>query len=561
MATSAAARVLPVAADVHAYARDVAEGHITAGPHVRKAAERHLRDLVEGGARGLRFDEKKAERALRFISLLNLEEDTPFDLEPFQVFIVGSLFGWYSGEHRRFRRAYIEMGKGNGKTPLGAAIALYGMIAEGIPRAECYSAATTSPQAHIAFEDAKAIVRSTPELAGRVRSLEHNLSFRHSFFRPFSSDGARRSGPRPHIAIVDELHEHPDDGVIELLRAGTKRDLDALILAFTNSGASRNSVCWDDHQYSINVLDGVFDDDGWFAYVCALDEGDDWRDELVWLKANPGLGTILPVEYLREQIREASGKPSKENLVKRLNCCIWTEQLERWLVMEAWDACGAPIDREALAGRRCFAGLDLSSRTDFSAVTLLFPPEDDEEGEYIVLPFFFLPEQMIRRTRRERRDIAKWAAAGLVELTPGNTIDHGRIRDVILDLSTHYQIEEIAHDPWNSTQLATQLAESGATMVEVRQSAAHMSEPSKELEALTLSQRLRHGGHELLRWMASNVAVREDLNGNIRPDRDRSGDKIDGIVTTIMALGRAIVHRDVEPEESVYERRGVRRLT
>lgn len=538
-----ARRVVPVET-VHEYARDVVAGRVLAGPYVRLACERHLRDLEHGAERGLRFDDAKAAAALRFMALLNLDDDEPLRLEPFQAFIVGALFGWVRVEdgHRRFRRAYIEIGKGNGKTPMAAAIGLKGLCADGQTAAEVYSAATTRNQARILFDDAKRIVRATPDLEERLAVLMHNIGYRGCFMRPVSSEGRSLSGPRVHMALVDEVHEHPSDVVIEKLRAGTKRNLDALILEITNSGADRVSVCWEDHQYSVNVLDGVFEDDSWFAYVCALDEGDVWTDEAVWPKANPGLDTILPSVYLREQVREAVNKPAKANLVKRLNFCIWTEQLDRWLDMELWRASGeAEVDAAALAGQRCFGGLSMASRRDFAGFVMYFPDTRS------VLPYFWIPEDMVTRTGQERLQIEQWAAAGLVTLTPGNVADIDLIREDIEVLKGRYQVEEFPFDSNNATELAIQLEKGGATTVSMQTNGSKMSEAAQVLEALVAGEELRHGGHPVLEWMASNVAVQIDRHGNIKLDRERSGDRIDGVTGLVLAIARAIVHNQEEP--------------
>jgi phage terminase large subunit-like protein len=324
-----------------------------------------------------------------------------------------------------------------------------------------------------------------------------------------------------------------------MLRAGTKRDLDALIGIITNSGASRTTVCWTEHQYSVSVVEGLIEDDARFVFIASLDEGDDWRDENVWIKANPGLGTILPMEYIRQQVREGINKPSKQNTVKRLHACIWTEQVDRWLDMIQWDACGLmPIIPESLAGETCFIGLDLASRHDFTAAVFYFP-----KGQ-VAVPFFWVPEDMTQRTEQERQIIRTWAQAGLVKLTEGNITDYDVVREDILREAEKYQVEELAYDTWNATQLATQLQQEGLDVVPMQQGGAAMSEAAKALAAMVAEGTLTHGNHPVLRWMAANVAVREDLQGNIRLDRDKSGDKIDGIAALTMAIARASVYED-----------------
>lgn len=535
-----AERIVASAAVVHAYARDVVSGAIVAGPYVRMACKRHLDDLDHSGERGLYFDEAEAQRALTFISLLNLEPDKPFILEPFQTFIVGSLFGWYRNNgHRRYVTAYVEMSKGSGKTPLWAAIGLKGLCADGQTRAEVYSAAPTASQSRILYRDAQSMVDATPDLASRIRSLHTGITFGWSFFRPWSGDGKHKSGFRPHMGLIDELHEHNSPDVLEMLRAGTKRDLDALIGIITNSGTSRQSVCWTEHQYSVSVVEGNVRDDARFVYIASLDDGDDWRDESCWIKANPGLGTILPVEYLRQRMLEAVNDPTKQNSAKRLHACIWTEQVDRWLDMTQWDSCGLmPILPQSLAGESCYIGIDLASRYDFTAAVFYFP-----KGQ-VVVPFFWVPENMDQRTEQERQAIRQWEQQGYVKLTEGNRTDYDIVREDILREAMNYQVEEVAYDIWNAEHLATQIQNAGLEVVPMQQGGAAMSEAAKELAAMVAGGTLVHGNNPVLRYMAANVAVREDLQGNIKLDRERSGDKIDGIAALTMAIARAALHED-----------------
>jgi phage terminase large subunit-like protein len=536
------------------YANRIAVGEIVAGPWVRLAAKRHLRDLEEGPARGLIWRPELADRAVQFIECLRHYQGSVagklFILSDWQRFIVGSCFGWYAAEgQRRFRIAYVEIGKGNGKTPLAAAVALYGLVADGEAGAEVYSAATSREQAGICFNDAKQFVLACTPLMNRLQVGHSNIAYlaTSSFLRTVSAEGRGLDGKRPHIVVVDELHEHPTAQVVEKMRAGTKGRTRALIFEITNSGYDQTTVCFEHHDYSIKVLQGVVENDSWFAYIAALDKDDEpFDDETCWLKANPNIGVSLTQQYLREQVREAKDIPSKRNLVLRLNFCRWTEASESWVDLDAWDRCATPVQTSALRKRKCYGGLDLASVSDFNALAWIFPPLK-EDGLWEVLLRLYLPEGAVRKMREKKRlPVDAWVHEGLITITPGNVTDYGFIkRDVRADME-QFDVQEIAFDRFNSSQLVTDLQDDvGALMVGFGQGYGSMSGPIKELERIYMSGRLAHGGHKVLRWMATNVVATHDPAENVKFDRDRSTEKIDGMVALAMALGRAIAsHED-----------------
>lgn len=539
------------------YAKRVVSRKIVAGPWVRKACARHLSDLKSAKSRGLVWRLDLATRAIEFFpDMLRLEDGSPFVLLPWQQFVVGSLFGWYSADGtRRFRTAYVETGKGSGKTAFAAGIGLYGLVADGQAAAEVYSAATARDQASIVFRDAVRMRNQNPELAAVIEERVGSLAVPSTFsvFRAVSSEHRGLDGKRVHMAIVDELHEHPSSIVVDKMRAGTKAQRNALIFEITNSGYDRESVCYRHREYSEKVLEGIFENDQWFAYVCALDEKDDWTNPKVWVKANPSLGVTIPESYLREQVKEALGMPSKQNIVKRLNFCMWTEQAELWMPMDKWDACAGEVDPESLRGRICYAGLDLSSTTDLSALVLYFPGVDG--GRDQVLPFYWIPgDEIQERERRDHVPYLTWIEQGLLEATPGPVINYDAIQHRLNELVSEcgYLVQEVAFDRWGATKISQALMDDGFEMVEFGQGYASMSAPTKELEKLVLSRGFDHGGHPILRWNASNVSVAQDPAGNIKPDKKSSKARIDGIVAMIMALDRAFRH---SIEESEYERR------
>ncbi len=546
----------PPRTGVTQYAQDVMDGRILAGRLVRLAAERHLRDLDTGQERGLWFDDVAAEKAISFFELLRLAEgefaDKPFVLQPWQEFIVGSLFGWKGTDgHRRFRTAYIEMGKGNGKTPLAAAIGLYGLVGDDEPGAEIYPAAVTRDQANILFTDAKKMVAASPALSARIENLVRNLSYRDSFMRPVSSQARSLDGKRVHMALIDEVHEHPSALVVDKMRAGTKGRRQALILEITNAGYDRNSVCWHHHEYSRQVVEQPDLNDTWFAYVCGLDEGDDWADEAVWLKANPNLGVSVTLKYLREQVAEAKGMPSKQNIVRRLNFCEWTEQSTRWLDMDIWDLGAESFDQDELRGRMCYGGLDLAKSRDLSALILLFPPQAEGERWKVLCRFWVPEEDITRRSLKDGVPYEVWRDEGFIEATPGNSTDRRFINAAIVETMGRYDVREIAFDRVFFEGYSEELADEGVPMVPFGQGFLSMAGPTAELDRMLLAKEIQHGANPVLRWMASNVVVQQDAAGNMKPDKARSSEKIDGIVALVMCLGRAMVQKDAGP--SVYD--------
>lgn len=566
---------------VLAYAEAIRDGKIQAGWLVKRACLRHLQDLQDGADRGLRWNLEKALRAIRFFRILKLADTgLPFKLEPFQQFIIGSIFGWEGRDgHRRYRAAYIEMGKGNGKSPMAAGIGLYGLIADNEAAAEIYAAATMRDQAKIMFTDAERMVRASPYLHSRIVMTVNNLSVleTNSFFRAVSSEARGLDGHRVHMALIDEIHEHPTSMVVDKMTAGTKGRRQALIFEITNAGYDRTSVCWNHHEYSSKILNGHLENDEWFAYICGLDpcercrasgrefpkddcsDCDDWKDEKVWLKANPCLDVAVTRSYLARQVREAIGMPAKENIVKRLNFATWTEQDVRWLPMSDWDRCadldsqGKPIpildtDLEGMSG---VAGLDLATTGDIIAFVGLF----EAEGRTIIRPWFWLPEETAHaRFERSRVPYPLWVQQGFIKTTPGNIADYDIIRNDIRDLVDRFGIREVGYDRWNATQLVTQLTNDGLEMFPIGQGFNSMTAPSREFEKRVLAHRFQHGGNPVLRWMASNVAVVSDAAGNIKPTKEKSAEKIDGIVAALMALSRLIVNAG--GGTSIYETRG-----
>ena len=547
------------------YAWDVVHRRIVAGPHVRDACARHLSDLESCHARGLVWDKEAAARFYRFCEyVLRLNggefEGVPFNLHPSQAFIAGSVFGWKKGDgRRRFRVVYIEQGKGNGKSPLAAAIGLYGMVADHEPRAEVYAAATKRDQAMILFRDAVAMVEQSPELDARLLKSGKNpvWNLAHmdsgSFFRPISSDSAQ-SGPRPHIALLDEVHEHKNGMMVEMMRAGTKGRRQALIFMITNSGADKRSVCWSYHEYACKVAAGQLVDDSFFGYVCALDPEDDpFTDKSCWQKANPLLGITIPYEYIEEQVTAAKGMPSKEAVVRRLNFCQWTDAVSPWIGKDVWMKASDPsvsYDSELLVGRKCYGGLDLSSTTDLTAYTLMFEPTD-ADPVWRQLTWFWLPKDaIIDKERKDRVPYSTWHTMGWLHLTPGAAIDKRFVLAKVVETTARFNVQSIRYDRWRIEDFKGLCQDEGVVLPlePFGQGFKDMAPAVDEYERLLIDEQVKHDGNPVLTWNAASAVLATDPAGNRKPTKQRATGRIDGIVASVMAAGGVLASLSPEPK-------------
>src|SRR4029077_441393 len=429
------------------YAKRVEAGQIPAGPLVRAACKRHLADLEHGADRGLYWDTAAAKRVINFfVKVLRLPDGEragqPFRLEPWQGFVAGSLFGWRRGQGgaRRFRTGYCETGKGSGKSPLGAGVGLYMLTADGERGAECYAAAVTRDQAKIPFRDAVRMVEASPALSKRLQKSGErdvfNLAYLEaaSYFRPISSEGRGLDGKRVHFALIDEVHEHPTDIVIEKITAGVKGRRQPLILEITNSGVDRTSICYQHHEYTERVVTGQIEDDEWFGYVCGLDDADEpFESEDCWRKANPSLGVTIQLDYLRKQVREAKGMPAKQSLVRRLNFCQWVDAANPAIDGDLWRSCEADFDEDQFAGLESVGGLDLSGTRDLTALARAYPPNAD--GVVHAEVEFWTPgDTSADRCARDRVPYALWAREGHVTETPGRSVDYGFVAQRVSEL-------------------------------------------------------------------------------------------------------------------------------
>jgi len=537
------------------YALEVVDGKRVAGPHVRAQCARHLQDIKEGCKRGLVWDLAASEKAQAFfVDVLKLNggdyEGKPFVLLPWQQFVIGSLFGWHGADgYRRFRVAYVETAKGSGKSPLAAGVGMKGLVADNEPRAEIYSAATKKDQAMILFRDAVAMVDQSPELNKRLSKSGTgercwNLAYmaQGAFFRPISSDDGQ-SGPRPHIGLIDELHEHKTNTVVEMMRAGTKSRRQAMIFMITNAGHSRLGPCWGYHEYGAKVAAGGVVDDAFFPFICSLDEGDDpFANEDCWLKANPSLQDAdLPgMKYIREQVVEAKGMPSKEAIVRRLNFCQWTDAESPWISGEIWKGAQQDFDWRDLRGRRAVAGLDLSSTTDLTGMVFLVEPI--EAGEpWKLVPFAWLPDvELQRKADADRVPYIQWKAEGYLDTTPGRAISKRVILQKLSAMCDFFEIIAVGYDRWRIEDLMALANDDGISLPEMKpigQGYKDFSPAIETFERMLLNGEIAHTGHKVLDWCMSNAVIEQDGAENRKLSKDKASGRIDLAVAAVMAAG------------------------
>jgi phage terminase large subunit-like protein len=447
----------------------------------------------------------------------------------------------------------------NGKTTMAAGIGLFLLVADGEPGAEIYSAATKRDQARLSHAEATRMAKASAQLRREVRIFKDNIHIPDtaSKFELLGADSDTMDGLNVHGAIVDEIHAHKTRDTWDLLETATGARRQPLMFGISTSGFDRQSLFWTQHEYTQKVLDGVIEDDTWFGAIYTIDEGDDWEDETNWIKANPNLGVSKKWDDMRCKAARAREMPAALNAFQRLELDIWTQAETKWMNIEHWRACGGAVDGDGLRGRTCYGGLDLSSTTDVTALVLVFPPQAEDDS-YQVLCRFFIPEDSMHdRSRRDRVPYDAWVRQGFMTATPGNVVDYDFILQQVKDDVEAFDLRQIAFDRWGAAKIQSQLMELGGEefMVQFGQGFASMSAPMKELEKLVLGHKLAHGNNPVLTWMADNLVAREDPAGNIKPDKEKSIEKIDGIVALIMALDRATRHEP--PKRSIYEQRGL----
>ena len=512
------------------------------------------------------YNKEAADYAVLFIESLKHTKGswyrTPFELIDWQEQIIRDVFGILKPNgYRQFNTAYIEIPKKMGKSELAAAVALLLTCGDGEERAEVYGCAADRNQAKIVYDVAVDMVRLCPPLSKRVKILESQkkLIYRptNSTYQVLSADVANKHGFNTSGVIFDELHTQPNRKLYDVMTKGSgDARMQPLYFLITTAGNDTNSICYEVHQKAKDLIEGRKIDPTFYPVIYGADESDDWTDPEVWKKANPSLGITVGIDKVQAACDSAKQNPSEENAFRQLRLNQWVKQAVRWMPMDKWDACAFPVNPDELRGRVCYGGLDLSSTTDITAFVLVFPPRD-ENDKYVVLPYFWIPEDNIDlRVRRDHVPYDLWEKKGCLETTEGNVIHYGYIEKFIEQLGERYNIREIAFDRWGAVQMVQNLEGMGFTVVPFGQGFKDMSPPTKELMKLVLEKRIAHGGHPVLRWMMDNIFIRRDPAGNIKADKEKSTEKIDGAIAMIMGLDRAIRGGN-DNEASVYDERGI----
>ena len=560
------------AASAKQYAQRVVSGEILTCEWVQKACKRQLDDLIRFKRKSSIYQfnpelldrygrpYRPADNLCAFIERLPHVKgplaSRMIVLEPWQVFILSTVFGWVKSDgKRRFRRSYIEVPRGNAKSTLSSAVGLYMLAADREGGAEVYSLATTRDQARIVFGDAQTMARLSPGFRNRfaVNVGAHNMHVLQtgSKFEALSAEGSTLDGLNIHFGCIDELHAHKTRTVYDVVETGTGKRDNSLLWVITTAGSNRSGICYEVRSFVTKLLNRVFEDDSQFGIIYGLDEGDDWTIKDSLIKANPNWGISVREEILVPLQAKAMQLPSAVNNFKTKHLNEWVSAYKAWMDMRAWDAGTSPdLELDQFLGQPCWVGLDLASKTDIAALVMVFQHPDTPDA-YAVFGKYYLPEDTVQAAGNSQYE--GWSHTGRLSVTPGNVIDFSWIEADLLDIASRFSVEAVAFDPFQATQLSTRMLSEGLPMIEVRPTVLNFSEPMKTLEALVLQKKLVHDGDPVLAWMASNVVAHTDVKDNIYPRKERAENKIDGIVALIMALSRAIKPGDSVVLGSDYE--------
>lgn len=544
------------------YMSGVLDGSVPACSFVKQAVQRQLNDLRRWGPEGgdYYFDEKEASRPCWFIENLTHTKGElagrAIHLEPWQCFLLTTLFGWKSkAGNRRFRSAYVEVGRGNGKSTLLSGIGLFCLCADHEPGAEVYSFATTREQAKIVFGDAQTMARGNRALqeAYGLEVTAHALYVpaTNSTFQAKSAEGSTLDGLNTHLAIIDELHAHKKRDVFDVVETSLGKRRNSLMVSITTAGVDRTGICYEQRTLVTKILSGSLQDESYFGIIYTLDPDDDWKSDEALAKANPNWGVSVRPEVIRALQAKAIATPSAENNFKTKHLDVWCNADVGWMDMKAWDACAdESLDESDFDGEPCWLGLDLASTSDMTAKVKIFQRKIDGSSHYYLFGDYWLPRTAIERGVNSQYQ--GWEYLGYLHVCEGPVTDFAEIRDSILEDCGRYSVQSVAYDPFQAVQLSKELSDDGVPMVLCKQTVANLSDPMKQFQALVLDHRLHFNGDPVLTWMVSNVVCHVDVKENIYPRKDAPENKIDGVVAGIMALSRALLndeHRAMDLNE------------
>lgn len=512
------------------------------------------------------YDKKKADAAVRFFEQLKHTKGKwfkkPFLLFDWQEQAIRDIYGIVKQDGtRQFRTVYIEIPKKNGKSEIAAGIALKQLAADGEQRGEVYSCAADKNQASIVFDVAVDMVELCPALKKRIKYEKAKKQMiylpTNSKYKVLSADAKTKHGFNISSVVFDELHAQPNRELYDVMTKGSgDARTQPLFFNITTAGNNTNSICYEVHQKAVDILEGRKIDPTFYPVIYGADMDDDWTDPAVWFKANPSLGKTIQLDRVMEAFNSAKDDPAEENTFRQLRLNQWVKQAVRWMPMEKWNACKIAIDESELEGRVCYGGLDLSSTNDITAFVLVFPPLKDDDP-YIVLPYFWIPGDNIeKRVKKDHVKYDIWEQQGYIQTTEGDVIHYAYIEEFIKNLWERFNIKEIAFDRWGAVQMVQNLEGMGFTVVPFGQGFKDMSPPTKELMTLVLGKKIAHGGHPVLDWMMDNIFITKDAAGNIKINKAKSIEKVDGAVAMVMALDRAIRCGN-NNQASVYDDRGL----
>lgn len=507
------------------------------------------------------FDKDAANKAIGFIETFithtkGEKAGQPLILEEWQRKIVGDIFGWKHKDTglRQYRTVFIAVPRKNGKSTMAAAIGIYMTFADSERGSEIISAAGDRAQAGIVFDIAKQMILNNPELSKRANVFRNSITneAKGNFYKAISSDSKTKHGLNCNCVVFDELHTQPNRDLWDTLLTSTGARRQPMTIAITTSGYDRQTICYEIYEYAKKIKDKILEDTSFYSAIFEAEDTDDIQDPKVWKKANPNYEISLRKEYMERESQRAIDTPSYLNTFKRLHLNIWTDSLTAWIGTKEWELCKGPIDMKKLKGKKCWAGLDLASTRDISALVLLFK----EDEKFLVVPYFFVPkENAKKRSEKDKVDYVTWINQGYIIGTEGDVADYDFIKHKIVELKNEYDIQAICYDRWNASQLVIDLQDKeGVEMDGFGQGYKSMSAPTKEFEKLILGKQIQHDGNPVMNWMLSNVAIMEDPAGNIKCAKNKSKEKIDGIISIIMALGSFMTE---ENTDSVYDQRGL----